>query len=111
MEDTQNLNTAQFPVGTIVYYGPDNQTVTKIQAGIVFKKDEPPLHRTWQGDEVASDPIVVAELGQFFTQHGVKKVVMTSSVAGCPHEEGLDYPAGQDCPLCPFWKKKAVEGE
>ena len=24
-------------------------------------------------------------------------------VAGCPHEEGKDYPRGGDCPFCPFW--------
>ena len=23
-----------------------------------------------------------------------------------PHEEGLDFPNGEDCPFCPFWKGK-----
>jgi hypothetical protein len=25
---------------------------------------------------------------------------------GCPHEEGQDFPHGEDCPFCPFWKGK-----
>jgi hypothetical protein len=25
---------------------------------------------------------------------------------GCPHEEGEDFPHGEDCPFCPFWKGK-----
>jgi hypothetical protein len=25
---------------------------------------------------------------------------------GCPHEEGEDFPVGEDCPFCPFWKGK-----
>jgi len=31
---------------------------------------------------------------------------MTNGVIGCPHEEGIDYPLGEDCPFCPFWKGK-----
>ena len=27
-------------------------------------------------------------------------------VVGCPHEEGIDFPLGGDCPLCPFWNGK-----
>jgi hypothetical protein len=25
---------------------------------------------------------------------------------GCPHEEGEDFPDGEDCPFCPFWAGK-----
>jgi len=43
---------------------------------------------------------------EFFLQHGVKSVVMSQCNLGCPHEEGEDFPHGQDCPFCPFWKGK-----
>ena len=33
--------------------------------------------------------------------HGVKSVAMTEGNMGCPHEEGEDFPLGEDCP---FWK-------
>jgi hypothetical protein len=99
----------KFPVGTIVYYGPDNRTVTKITAGIVFAENEPPLKQTWTGKNLPADPAVVGELGKFFVNHGVRKVVMTSQVAGCPHVEGVDYPVGEECPECPFWHTKKAE--
>lgn len=30
----------------------------------------------------------------------------TDGNIGCPHEEGEDFPSGEDCPFCPFWKGK-----
>jgi len=37
-------------------------------------------------------------------EHGVKSLVMAERIFGCPHEEAIDYPKGEPCPLCPFWK-------
>lgn len=101
MENDQKQQ--KYPVGTLIYYGPDRETVTKITAGVVQDKHSDPVTKTWYGDNVATNPVVLAELGRFFQDHGVHKVVMTNSVAGCPHEEGIDYPAGEDCPYCPYW--------
>jgi len=42
----------------------------------------------------------------FFLQYGVKSVAISEGNMGCPHEEGLDFPHGEDCPFCPFWKGK-----
>jgi hypothetical protein len=99
-------NSVQFPIGTLVYYGPDDQTVTKIVAGVVAARDADILLQKWHGEGIAQDPFVIAEVGQFFQIHRVKKVIMTGSVAGCPHEEGVDYPIGDECPYCPFWLDK-----
>ena len=35
--------------------------------------------------------------------HGVRSVAASSGNMGCPHEEGEDFPEGEDCP---FWKGK-----
>jgi hypothetical protein len=99
-------NGPRYPIGTLVYYGPDDKTVTKITASVIPFEDAPPIYRKWIGDEVTLDPIVIAELGQFFKGHGVEKVVMASTVEGCPHERGVDYPVDEDCPYCPFWKNQ-----
>jgi hypothetical protein len=32
--------------------------------------------------------------------------VATDRNRGCPHEEGEDFPHGEDCPFCPFWRGK-----
>jgi hypothetical protein len=96
-------NSDQFPIGTLVYYGPDDQTVTKMVAGVLTARDAELLLKKWSGEGITQDPFVIAEVGQFFQNHHVKKVVMTGGVAGCPHEESVDYPTGQECPYCPFW--------
>jgi hypothetical protein len=54
--------------------------------------------------DVTTSPKVQQELKDFFLQHGVKQVAMTQGNMGCPHEEGEDFPHGEDCPFCPFWR-------
>ncbi|HET6891856.1 MAG TPA: hypothetical protein VFH31_12195 [Pyrinomonadaceae bacterium] len=44
------------------------------------------------------------EIVRFITLHGVLPVVMTDRIIGCPHEEGVDYPEGEVCPECPYWR-------
>ena len=34
------------------------------------------------------------------TTIGVKSVAMSDGNMGCPHEEGKDFPEGEDCPFC-----------
>ena len=101
----QNSNDG-YPIGTLVYYGPDDQTVTKIAASVVLSENAEPIMRRWTGGGVTTNPEVIQELGRFFKDHNVQRVVMTDHVAGCPHEAGVDFPAGEECPHCPFWKGK-----
>lgn len=105
MSKEQN-NSIQFPIGTLVYYGPDDQTVTKIVAGVLTARDAKIISKKWLGEGITQNPTVIDEVGKFFQNHQVTKVVMTGSVAGCPHEEGIDYPFGDECPYCPFWLAK-----
>jgi hypothetical protein len=39
----------------------------------------------------------------FVEEHGAKTVMLADRIIGCPHEEGIDYPAGEKCPQCEFW--------
>ena len=65
-----------------------------------------PVPERWVGTNVTTSPKVREELQEFFAQHGVEQVVTTEGNMGCPHEEGEDFPVGEDCPFCPFWKGK-----
>ena len=97
----------QFPAATIAFYGPDDKTPTKIAVGIVEENsEETTALQRWAGPNVADDPQVQAEIKAFVQEHKAKSVVITDGVIGCPHEEGIDYPLGEDCPFCPFWKGK-----
>ena len=37
-------------------------------------------------------------------ENKVKSVAMIEDIIGCPHEKGIDYPNGESCPKCSFWK-------
>lgn len=94
-----------YPVGTIAYYGPDDQTATKVAVGIVDSKDEVIEMRSWlvRAQDVRLDRAINSEILAFIKKHNVKRVAMAGKIIGCPHEEGTDYPEGSTCPECPFW--------
>jgi hypothetical protein len=96
----------KFPIGTVAHYGPDDQTTTKIVAGVVLWDHAEPILERWVSTGVLGDPKVAEGIKQFFARHGVKSVVVTDGNLGCPHEEGSDFPVGRDCPFCPFWAGK-----
>lgn len=98
-----------FPVATIAFYGPDNETASKAAVGIVMGEDENPVAlERWFSDEgdVRTDPGVAAEIIQFIKLYKAKSVTITDRIIGCPHEEGKDYPTGEVCPHCPFWANR-----
>jgi len=104
--DGRPVDEARYPLATIACYGPDDQTVTKITVGVFASHGAEPLLKRWRGEDIISDPVTRAEIADFLPANGVQHVVMTGGVIGCPHEEGIDYPEGEDCPYCPFWRGK-----
>jgi hypothetical protein len=96
----------QYPIGTVALYGPDDKTTTKIAAGVILHDGAEVIIERWVATDVTTSPRIQQELRDFFLQHGVKSVAMSEGNMGCPHEEGEDFPHGEDCPFCPFWKGK-----
>jgi len=96
----------EFPIGTIALYGPDDKTTTKIVAGVILEEDAEAIVERWVGTDVTENPKVREGIEEFFAKHGVKSVAATDQNMGCPHEEGEDFPVGEDCPFCPYWKGK-----
>jgi hypothetical protein len=96
----------QYPIGTVALYGPDDQTTTKIAAGVILRDGAEPIIQRWVATDVTTNAKVQQEMKDFFLRHGVKSVAMSEGNMGCPHEEGEDFPNGEDCPFCPFWKGK-----
>lgn len=66
---------------------------------------EPDLRR-WISEtgDVRTDRIILSEIAAYLRQSSVHSVAMVDGIIGCPHEEGVDYPMGQPCPSCSFWK-------
>ncbi|MGH7225346.1 MAG: hypothetical protein ACRELF_19160, partial [Gemmataceae bacterium] len=95
-----------WPLATIALYGPDDSTATKLTVGIVPAEDaEATDLRRWfskEQSDIRDDIRVTEEVLAFIAEAGVKSVVMTDRIIGCPHEEGIDY-EGATCPACRFW--------
>ena len=95
-----------YPLATVAFYGPDDRRATKVSVGIVTAEDaEPEILERWfsEDSDVQTDPTIGDEILTFIKAHGAKSVVTADRIIGCPHEEGIDYPEGQECPQCPFW--------
>src|SRR4051794_15264141 len=94
----------EYPIGTVAHYGPDDKITTKIAAGVISSPTAEPIIRRWVATDVTTSPKIQQEILGFFSQHGVKSVAASAGNMGCPHEEGEDFPKGEDCPFCPFWR-------
>ena len=97
---------AKYPIGTVALYGPYDQITTKIVAGVIKRDGADPILERWMGTNIKDSPKVKRQMHEFFQKQGVKSVVATDRNIGGPHEEGQDFPHGEDCPFCPFWKGK-----
>lgn len=96
-----------YPVGTIAFYGPTAQQATKVAVGIVMREgSEPEILKRWYGREqdLRFDEEVAHQISAFLREHGVLSVSMVDRIIGCPHEEVVDYPEGEACPNCQYWR-------
>lgn len=94
-----------YPVATITYHGPNDKTATKISVGVVKSKEETPIVKHWEGKGIAENVEAAQEISQFLQKHHVERAITSECVMSCAHVEGEDYPKGEGCPHCPFWKK------
>lgn len=98
-----------YPVATIAYYGPDATRATKVAVGIILAEGEEPsaLERWHSADaDMRFDQQICGAALDFVAAHHVKTVAMSSRIIGCPHEEGIDYTLGEQCPACPYWANR-----
>jgi hypothetical protein len=95
-----------YPKATLAFYGPDNGRASKAVLGIFLQDDSNPIiHRYFSDDADARYSVDIQEtILARLREHNVRSLIMMEEIFGCPHEEGVDYPEGQPCPQCPFWK-------
>jgi len=97
----------RLPIVTVAYYGPDDRIATKVAVGLIKEWGKEPAElKRWWGQDVARDPVIQRQVADFIAAHRARSVVVTEGIIGCPHEEGIDFPSGQECPYCPFWRGK-----
>lgn len=100
---------AEYPLATVAYYGPDDQRATKVAVNIFLTEIGESDHlRRWfsGGSDIRYDELIQSEILDYFQKYKVKSVVTPDRIIGCPHEEGYDYPEGENCPECPYWANR-----
>jgi len=98
-----------YPVATVAFYGPDNTRASKVAVGIIRNEGEHCSEmKRWTSEvtDVRHDESIGAQVIDFIDSAGARSVVVTDGIIGCPHEEGVDYPNGEQCPACPFWHNR-----
>lgn len=95
-----------YPIATIAFYGPNNNLATKIVCAIISHEgaDTEPMKKWFSLSDLRKSEQVMSEILCFIDENGVKSVSMIQKIIGCPHEEGIDYPVGDYCPECSYWK-------
>lgn len=95
-----------YPIATIALYGADNKTATKVVASIIVTEGaDPETQEKWFSvSDVRNDATILDEILSFLETNQALSVIMTDGIIGCPHEEVIDYPEGEACPKCLFWK-------
>ncbi|PYX83981.1 MAG: hypothetical protein DMG70_07895 [Acidobacteria bacterium] len=95
-----------YPVATLAFYGPTADFASKVAVAVFRTEGGEPevLERFFsEGADARFDEGIGERVLSVIQSHRVQSVVMTDSIIGCPHEEGVDYPEGTSCPQCPFW--------
>ena len=101
-----NSAAPKYPLATIAPYGPHSRQATKLVVAIFpTAQKEPSQLRKWSipSGEIRQDEGVNGEIVAFLKENAVAHATVADRILGCPHEEGVDYPVGASCPLCPYW--------
>ena len=94
-----------YPIATLAFYGPTDKLATKLVCGVIQYDgaDAEPIKKWFAKDDIRQSEHILKEALSFIEQHQVLSVVMVDQILGCPHEEVIDYPEGESCPMCPYW--------
>lgn len=96
------------PVATVAFYGSTDKKATKLVIGILAHEgaEAEPMRKWYSEGDLRNNSEVLSEALEFIRSNEAKSVAMVDRIIGCPHEEGIDYPEGEACPECPFWKNR-----
>ena len=96
------------PIATIAFYGPDNTRASKVVCCIINNEgaEAEPIQKWFTKTDARKSEVILSEVTVFIEKNNAKTVTMIDGIIGCPHEEGIDYPDGEYCPECSFWKNR-----
>jgi hypothetical protein len=93
-----------YPIGTVIFYGPDDRRATKGAAGVRVTDNVEPAMRPWlvEARDARNEPGIMGQVVEYSEANGVLSVALVDRICGGPHQEGIDY-EGDYCPVCAFW--------
>ncbi|MCI0514643.1 hypothetical protein L0128_15625 [candidate division KSB1 bacterium] len=103
------LTKVEYPMGTVAFYGADDQMATKVVVTIIMAENAKPRYmKKWYSETQDVRKVQKIQRGilMFLQKHQVKTTISPDRIIGCPHEEGKDYPMHTKCPRCPFWANR-----
>ena len=62
------------------------------------------MKKWFSENDIRKSEKTLGEILLFIKENEAKSVGMVDQIIGCPHEEGIDYPEGEYCPQCDYWK-------
>ena len=79
-----------YPVGTIAFYGPDNQRASKVAVSVIPQEGaEPILHRWFsEAGDVRTDKSILAEIAAYLRQHSARSVAMADGIMAVLTKKG-----------------------
>jgi len=97
-----------FPIATVAFYGPDNLRASKVVCAIIKSEvaEADPIKKWFTNTDARRAENILGEVLSFVKENLASSVVMVDQIFGCPHEEGIDYPEGESCPDCLYWKNR-----
>lgn len=97
-----------YPIATMAFYGPNNEIATKVVCAIIRhdNADAAPINKWFSPSDLRKSEAVLKKVLGFIDENGAKTVSLVEEIIGCPHEEGIDYPQGDFCPKCLYWKDR-----
>ncbi len=95
-----------YPIATIAFYGPNNTIATKAVCAIISHEgaEVEPIKKWFSSSDLRKSELIMGEILNFIAVNRAKSVSMIQEIIGCPHEEAIDYPEGEYCPECKYWK-------
>ena len=95
-----------YPVATIAFHVPTDKLATKVVASIMSEEGADAVRKWYSEADARQDEDIRTEVKEFFEAHGARSVAMFERIIGCPHQEGVDYLEGEDCPACALRKSR-----
>ena len=95
-----------YPLAIVAFYGRNDKCASKAVIGIVKQAGGSPEEiKKWLFDkgDLRDDVPTIKELFRYIEAHEAVSVALTPGIYGCPHEPGVDFPEGAQCPNCLFW--------